>query len=255
MRIISLGWGVQSFTLAAMVALGELEPVDAVVHADTGHERSGTYKFAEEWTPWLQEHGVNVITVYNELTAPVDEWGGVYVPAFTSTSRTKGQLRRQCTHRWKVVPMRRWLQLNRIGERVDQLLGISLDEAHRARQSEVKYITNNYPLIERKMTRGACKAWLLSNGLEIPVKSSCTFCPYHNMAAWRDVNRSSDDWDEAVAFDRAIRGKRPPHDVFIHPARIPLEDVDLRTLQEKGQLELDWDDELYESCPEGVCGV
>ena len=33
MKIISLGWGVQSFTLAAMVALGELEPVDFAIHA------------------------------------------------------------------------------------------------------------------------------------------------------------------------------------------------------------------------------
>jgi hypothetical protein len=31
---ISLGWGVQSFTLAAMVALGELPPVDVAIHAD-----------------------------------------------------------------------------------------------------------------------------------------------------------------------------------------------------------------------------
>jgi hypothetical protein len=27
MKILSLGWGVQSFTLAAMVALGELPPI------------------------------------------------------------------------------------------------------------------------------------------------------------------------------------------------------------------------------------
>ena len=31
MKVISLGWGVQSFTLAAMVALGELEPVDYAI--------------------------------------------------------------------------------------------------------------------------------------------------------------------------------------------------------------------------------
>ena len=46
MKTISLGWGVQSFTLAAMVALGDLEPVDVAIHADTTHEASGTYAFA-----------------------------------------------------------------------------------------------------------------------------------------------------------------------------------------------------------------
>ena len=46
-KAISLGWGVQSFTMAAMVALEELEPIDFAIHADTTHERVGTYQFAE----------------------------------------------------------------------------------------------------------------------------------------------------------------------------------------------------------------
>ena len=54
MKILSLGWGVQSFTLAAMAALGEIEPVDFAIHADTRHEFSGTYEFAKTWTPWLE---------------------------------------------------------------------------------------------------------------------------------------------------------------------------------------------------------
>lgn len=51
MIAISLGWGVQSFTLAAMSALGELPAVDVAIHADTTHEASGTYAFAARWTP------------------------------------------------------------------------------------------------------------------------------------------------------------------------------------------------------------
>lgn len=45
---ISLGWGVQSWTLAAMSALNELPRVDAAIHADTTHERGATYLFAEQ---------------------------------------------------------------------------------------------------------------------------------------------------------------------------------------------------------------
>ena len=63
MKALSLGWGVQSFTLAAMVALGDLEPVDVAIHADTTHESKLTYEFAARWTPWLEEHGVRVVTV------------------------------------------------------------------------------------------------------------------------------------------------------------------------------------------------
>jgi len=61
LKIISLGWGVQSFTLAVMVALGDLEPVDAAIHADTTHEKTATYEFAKRWTPWLEEHGTKVL--------------------------------------------------------------------------------------------------------------------------------------------------------------------------------------------------
>ena len=62
-KVLSLGWGVQSFTLAAMVALGEFEQVDLAINADTTHEVSWTYTFAEKYTPWLQERGVKVETV------------------------------------------------------------------------------------------------------------------------------------------------------------------------------------------------
>ena len=63
LTVISLGWGVQSWVLAAMSALGELPKVDLVIHADTTWERSATYDFARQWTPWLQRHGIKVITV------------------------------------------------------------------------------------------------------------------------------------------------------------------------------------------------
>lgn len=35
LRVISLGWGVQSWSLAAMAALGEIPRVDYAIHADT----------------------------------------------------------------------------------------------------------------------------------------------------------------------------------------------------------------------------
>ena len=40
MIYINLGWGIQSFTMAAMSALGTLPRVDAAIHADTSQPRS-----------------------------------------------------------------------------------------------------------------------------------------------------------------------------------------------------------------------
>jgi hypothetical protein len=252
MKIISLGWGVQSFTLAAMVALGELEPVDYAIHADTTHESQLTYQFAERWTGWLQERGVKVVTVRNDqpVMSPLKDGRFVVdIPAFTISDNGNGQIQRHCTGDWKINYMRRWLQANRNGERIEQWLGISLDEFQRMKDSDVKYITHRWPLIERQMTRADCVIWLDKHGLEVPHKSACTFCPFHNTAGWRRIKANPADWAEAVAVDEAIRKARPPYDLFVHPARKPLVDVDLRTAEEKGQLSL-WDQEC-----EGICGV
>lgn len=145
MKIISLGWGVQSFTLAAMSALGELEPVDFAIHADTTHEFSGTYEFAKCWTPWLEERGVKVVTVKNDVSIfqPYNGIMGIRIPAFSLTEKgDAGVTQRRCTQDWKIANIRRWLQANRNGEPVEQWLGISLDEFQRMRESDVKYITH-----------------------------------------------------------------------------------------------------------------
>jgi len=151
MRIISLGWGVQSWTLAAMAALGELEPVDFVVHADTTWERKQTYEFAQRWTPWLEERGVKVVTVRDADQAAAVTTLKTDIPAFTVdvANDVEGQLRRQCTGRWKITPMRRYIaaelerrELAKTAGIVEQWLGISEDEWHRAKDSDVKYVAH-----------------------------------------------------------------------------------------------------------------
>lgn len=50
-RFLSLGAGVQSSTLALMIAHGEIEPVDAAIFADTQWEPSHVY----DWLDWLEK--------------------------------------------------------------------------------------------------------------------------------------------------------------------------------------------------------
>ena len=124
---LSLGWGVQSWTIAAMVALGDLPPIDLAIHSDTGHEASGTYAHAEKWTPWLTEHGIQVVTVKPENNDVIrEDWGkksgypSIQIPAFTLThpsednasgaNAKEGQIGRQCTRQWKITPIRRHLR-------------------------------------------------------------------------------------------------------------------------------------------------
>jgi hypothetical protein len=252
-KVLSLGWGVQSFTLATMCALGELPMIDAAIHADTYHENHATYECAVQWTPWLEKHGVKIITVKNPTGGfweLIKRLGQTHIPAFTlNVHGDTGQLLRSCTHRWKIVPIRRWLQANRNGEPVEQWIGISTDEALRMKPSDVKYVTHRWPLIEKKMSRKDCINYLVGKDLEVPQKSSCIFCPYHNTREWQRIKANELDWREAIAVDEKLRKLRPPYDLFIHPSRKPLTLIDLRTQEQKGQIRL-WDEECT-----GLCGV
>jgi hypothetical protein len=247
--VLSLG----CWTLAAMSALGALPRLDAAIHADTTHEHRATYAFAAQMTDWLGDHGIPVVTVTDPAAREIGDPTTVntFIPAFTlaprgfsapeyaatgragdltSAEQTAGQLRRQCTSRWKITPMRRWLtaELARRGisktpGAVEQWLGISLDEWSRARTGDVSYITHRYPLLEQRMTRAACIAWLQAHDLPVPGKSACVFCPYHNAHAWAELKRQGGpDWAHACAVDAQVRDARPPYPLFVHRKRVPL---------------------------------
>jgi hypothetical protein len=129
-------------------------------------------------------------------------------------------------------------------------MGISLDEYKRMKESDVQYITNRYPLIERRMTRDDCKSWLIDHGLEVPNKSACVFCPFQTISEWRELKQSGNgDWTTVIQTDDKIRGELPPVSLYIHQDRLPINQVDMRTQREKGQLSL-WDEECS-----GLCGV
>lgn len=254
MTAISLGWGIQSWTLAAMSALGELDPVDVALHSDTTWERAETYEFALKQTPWLEQRGVKVVTVRedsaeNYRSDPVN----VFIPARTAfrDGKPSGSLSRQCTERWKIRPIRRWLR-SEGATQVEMWLGISLDEIHRAKDSQVKWITSRFPLLEKKMTRQDCINWLKSYGLPIPPKSSCVFCPYHTRRVWADMKREGGpDWYTAVQIDEAIRDRRPDFHSYLHPDLIPLTQV--KIAEDFGVKQLSFVDTTNAECDSGYC--
>jgi hypothetical protein len=240
MKVISLGWGVQSFALCALSALGVLPRVDFALHSDTGWERTETLEFAARWTPWLEERGIRVVTVRSEMYGQKwDEWKGVFIPAFTTyeNGACSGMLRRQCSGRWKIDPIRRWqsAELKRRGLKktpgvIESWLGFTLDEAHRVSGYGVKYITKRYPfleMLERPWTRGMVVQWLRENDLEVPVKSSCIICPFHSDRLWREMQLADNgNWERAIEVDRAIRHRRPGYLCYLHGSRKPLEEHD-----------------------------
>ena len=264
LKILSMGWGVQTWTLAAMMAVGEHERADYIVFADTHHEGQATYEFRAKWEPWLGEHGLDVVTVAAaRADVTREDWGtgSVMIPAFSVSTETgkQGQIRRQCTHDWKVVPVRKWARTRleatnrkRGPGSIEMWQGISWDESHRMRDSDVRYIANRYPLVDLRMTRAGCVAWLHIHNLLVPPKSACTFCPFSDARSWHERKAlDGEDWQEAVTVDGAIRNMRLEQHgpLYVHPARKPLAEA-VRIPEDEGayQAELDF-------CEGGYCHV
>ena len=260
MRVLSLGWGVQSWTLAAMAALGEIEAVDFAIHADTTHEGSGTYAHAERWTPWLEKRGLHVVTVKPDDPSPVDKFGGVMIPAYTTDATGgSGIIRRQCTNSWKIKPIRKQLRSMLPGHPkpgdIDLILGISWDEALRIRDSDVKYISHQYPLVEQRIRRMDCIQWLEQHDLPVPPKSSCVFCPYRDKRSWAGLKRTGgEDWEHALEVDSFIRHKRTKGEgleLFVHSYRKPLPEA-ITIPEDIGAQQLNLLDTAA-SCDSGFC--
>lgn len=269
LRALSLGAGVQSTTLALMAAHGEVGPMpDCAIFADTGWEPRAVY----EHLAWLCSGNALPFPVHivsaGDIRADLLRAGGgerwASIPAFTRTVRgirvDVGMIRRQCTKDYKIVPIRRHVRaLASLTRRrspktpvVEQWIGISLDEAIRVKPSFENWQVNRWPLIEQRMTRQDCLRWLEQHGYPVPPKSSCVGCLFHSDEAWRAIRDDDPEgWASAVEVDRAIRvGIRGVRgEVFLHRSAVPLDEADLSTPEDAGQLGL-WGNEC-----EGLCGV
>jgi hypothetical protein len=136
-----------------------------------------------------------------------------------------GMVFRQCTRDYKVRPVRRRARELSGGKPVEMLMGISTDEALRQRTSDVKWITNVYPLLERGMSRDDCLRWVRDRGYPEPPKSACYFCPYASNQRWREIrDNDPDSWAKAVAFDAAIRNSpKFAGEAYLHRSALPLD--------------------------------
>ncbi|MBD0748110.1 hypothetical protein BG418_04965 [Streptomyces sp. CBMA152] len=182
--------------------------------------------------------------------------------------------RRQCTGEYKIKPIKKKVREllgfpypARIprGTFVEQWVGISTDEFHRAKDSDVKYMRNRHPLIDMGWSRSDCIRYLTTLGLADTPKSSCLGCPFHGNAQWRSIRDASpDEWADVVEFDAAIRkgnarananGKQLLGEAFLHRSRVPLDQapIDHVTAAEWAALQQELDDEAgLEELEDGV---
>jgi hypothetical protein len=118
-------------------------------------------------------------------------------------------LKRQCTREYKVQPLQRYVYCRYPQERIGLMLGISVDEYHRMRDSSAARIDHVYPLVDRRLTRWQCREIVERAGLAVPWKSSCWFCPYRSsVSQWALVQRYPDLAGMAQALEDRINAER-----------------------------------------------
>jgi hypothetical protein len=256
MKILSLGAGVQSSTLALMAEHGEIEKPDYAIFADTGLEPKHCY----DWLDWLESKlSYPVIRIQRsnlreDLISSLNSTGKRFaaVPFFTGNG---GMGKRQCTNEYKIQPIIKkcrellgYAPRKRIpADSVTMMIGISKDEAQRMKPSEKKWITNTWPLIDKRMTRLDCLTWMKEKGYPEPPKSSCTICPYHSDKQWLEL-KDSDEWQDIIYLDSVIRVQEKFNNTqFLHKALKPIDDVNFI-----------YDDktiDMFGNECEGMCGV
>lgn len=152
-------------------------------------------------------------------------------------------------------PVEAWLECQS-DPLVLQMIGISLDEIGRAKESRDPWARTTFPLLKKRMRRGDCLRWMSDRGFPEPPRSACVFCPFHNNAEWRRLQVDEpQEFDRAVKFERAVQLAKSNSEKFasvpyLHRSCKPLDTIDFRSDVERGQKLLDWQDEC-----EGMCGV
>jgi len=260
--------------------IGEMGPkLDLCVFADTQNEAAWTYE-AIEWASKEFGHITPLITVTRGNLA--EDWftgqksmrreenamAAAMPFHLKMPDGTKGMAMRTCSERYKISAVKKAAreflglkpgQIVNGKYNIEMWMGIAYEEAaNRVHDSGEEWITNVYPLVDRKMRTYDCNEWMKAHGYESPKKSACVQCPYRSDASWRELRESKAGWEAAVSFDKRIRSDAKfissvsdPEKgnlrgiPYLHASLTPLDEVDFDS--DQNQLDL-WGGECTGGC-------
>lgn len=162
---------------------------DAIIFADTGGERPHTYKFIKTFNDWLKSKGYQEIIIVKRTNkfGKIETLEEECLNQNTLPSVVFGF--KTCSQKYKIQPVNKFLnnwkpakEYLKTGEKIIKAIGIDAGESHRAKDFPDKKYTQWYPLVEWGIDREDCIDIIKAEGLPLPGKSSCFFCP--NMKQW-----------------------------------------------------------------------
>ena len=245
MRFLSFGAGVQTTALLLM------DSYDEVIFADTQGENPETYEYLEKYTlPYVKDKGIK----FTILDAPVQNKEDGYESRSLEDwclhyKSTPDRLHRWCTDKFKIRRIRKYISDSGQVPSIC-VIGYSADEAWRMHKPHWAEYTNEYPLIEKALTKKDCEQIILKSGLPVPPKSGCWYCPFAKKQKFAQLY-----YNHPELFERA----RQMEERSSGFPRWTLKDKPLSRITEslgEGSMKLDLFIEAEpDECDEGVCFV
>lgn len=213
MNIVSFGGGTNSTAMIIGMYRKGI-PIDLILFADTGAERPETYQYIEIFNGWLKERNLVEITVVqytdkdgNVLTLEQDCLKACNLPSIAYGFKT-------CSQKHKIGPQDKFCnnyapckKIWANGEKVIKYIGYDAGEERRktnafAYDIQDKKYQRIYALIDWGWYREDCERVIQEEGLPLPGKSSCFFCPSMKKKEIKELKRKHPDlYERAVALE------------------------------------------------------
>lgn len=213
MNVVSFGGGTNSAAMIIGMYRKDI-PIDLILFADTGAEMPHTYDFVNIFGTWLKSKGLPEITTVKN----VDKDGNIFtleqecLRSGTLPSIAYGF--KKCSLKHKRSPQDKFcnnyqpcVDVWNKGEKVFKYIGFDAGEERRrtnafASDIQDKKYDNVYALIDWGWYREDCIKVIQSEGLPLPGKSSCFFCPSMKKTEIRELKQKySELFERAIAIE------------------------------------------------------
>lgn len=209
MRTKVVGYGAGVDSTAMLIGLTKQGvKVDFIIFSDTGGEKPETYAFIPKFSQWLKKNGQPEITIVKysredgeEETLEQELLRRKVLPPIAYGFKS-------CSEKYKIRPLNKFLKTHHKhifeGEELPiKYIGFDAGEARRIKEDVTGLFENQYPLIEWKWTRKYAESIILAEGLCLPPKSSCFFCP--NMRSHEILKLPEDLKQRAIDMEDAAK--------------------------------------------------
>lgn len=279
----SIGFGVQSVGMALMSGMDMIPRPDIYCYSELPDGKK-TNDYRQYITPILQKLGVDVrilkpVDLYEHILSwPLADRVSMIPVWFMGADGKRQPLNRQCTVDFKIEivakHIRQYLNVRSLKRNTVRIWqGISMDEIKRTKKKGYSlfpesFRVNHLPYIghyanitypdfkwESYSRDKITEKIFIANGIKVPPKSSCFFCPFHDIEQWYDLYKNdSACWEMACLLDDSIRNYNTPTEslisgpFFLYNGLIPLREIDFEKARE-----LNKNNQLTLGCESGFC--